>query len=540
MLGASVVDATATLSWGDTPMPGEPSTIKVVLNSVLVNVADYSRVEIHLPGFGGAYNSFGALHSATVPSGVFLPTSNGITVLDANGDDVATANVVRGAEWDASREILKFTLGANAANFRGAKIDSKFLKMFYQSTGKASQLGPLPPLGGINSDWYKLAYVRHFPASGGNDPTLCTGSEINVAASQNVGIGKEQCKFTDFLTTPGATLFEQLAFTSTSATLASSQPRIPVHKTVPAAGYTMAPYFSTLKAAGTNTGAGSDNCITVTLASSVPMVSADQNSATGITLHGLTGASTLSTETLPLYLDGTCGAVPAADSTRGVRIAGGQTVTDGTPTTADRLVSAAATKRTWQAVWSKEDGTLKLQVGEGFSISASELIVFSFKLSNGPTPQASRAITASASGFYCKTNLCMNSDDVSLVIPGTAFQSSSKILHIKVPTFETAKVSQSTTDPGQVATVTVELKANQALKTDGSIITITGICGTLTNDDVTLTGVSGVTVSDAGTLKATASWTVATKTLKITTGKITESTLRTLRCDLWQTLHSHS
>ena len=91
------MDATATLSWGDTPMPGEPSTIKVVINSLLVNVGDYSRVEIHLPGFGGAYNSFGALHSATVPSGVFLPTSNGITVLDANGDDVATANVVLGA-----------------------------------------------------------------------------------------------------------------------------------------------------------------------------------------------------------------------------------------------------------------------------------------------------------------------------------------------------------------------------------------------------------------------------------------------------------
>lgn len=65
------------------------------------------RLEIHLPGFGGAYNSFGARHSdATVPSGWLnhMPEFNGISGVDATGTAL-TGTVFNGAEWDASREV---------------------------------------------------------------------------------------------------------------------------------------------------------------------------------------------------------------------------------------------------------------------------------------------------------------------------------------------------------------------------------------------------------------------------------------------------
>ena len=78
---------------------------------------------------------------------------------------VITTAALSGAEWDPSREILKVTViaGTGTANtFKGVQIDSKFLKMAYSATGKASGLGPIPPVGGINSDWWKLAYVRQY------------------------------------------------------------------------------------------------------------------------------------------------------------------------------------------------------------------------------------------------------------------------------------------------------------------------------------------------------------------------------------------
>ena len=513
VLSAGIVDA-AKLTFGETAKSGEPTTFTVITG---VTATANDRIEIHLPGFGGAYNAFGNTHSTTAATGNFLPTANGISVVDAAGAVITTA-ALSGAEWDPSREILKVTViagaGGNANTFKGVKIDSKFLKMAYSATGKASGLGPIPPVGGINSDWWKLAYVRQYLNAG----ALCSGSDIT-----DVGLGKDTCKFADFLVTPAAASYVEEAFVKADvATLASASPRLPVNAGAPASGAAVTPTFTTLKAKGTNTGTGANNCITVTMVPNVNLVTTDANSVTTITLHGLTGAATASTDDLALYLDGACGTVPAAAASTGVRVNAATSADTSSAAnilaTVDLLMSPASTKKTWQAAWNKEDGTIKFEVGQGRSISAGQTVVFSVQLVNGETVQESRAITASASGFMCKSNLCMPADDTAVEIPSTAFHSSSKILHVKPPTFETAKVSQSTTDPEQDATLTIQLKPNKDLKTDSSVLTITGLCGTLTNEDVTIAAGTGVTIGAAGQMTTPGAWDAATKTLKITMG----------------------
>jgi hypothetical protein len=177
-------------------------------------------------------------------------------------------------------------------------------------------------------------------------------------------------------------------------------------------------------------------------------------------------------------------------------------------------------------VWSKEDGTVAFEIGEGHSISAGQTVVFSIQLSNGDKAQESRAVSASVNGYYCKSNLCDSTSDQAVDISAVAFHSASKMLLIKEPTFETSVIAQDTTDPEDTATITVSLKANKALSTDSSVITISGICGTITNEDVTITagtalddaGVAITTVGTAGTFLGTGAWDREAKVLKITTG----------------------
>ena len=95
----------------------------------------------------------------------------------------------------------------------------------------------------------------------------------------------------------------------------------------------------------------------------------------------------------------------------------------------------------------------------------------------------SRALTASASGFYCTSNLCDSDDDEAVTIAPTKFNSESKILEVMEPTFLTASLYQSTSIPDATATVTVSLKTNKAIRTDDKKITLTGLCGTVVNAD---------------------------------------------------------
>ena len=69
----------AGLVWQGTPAALTPTNFTIMFPDGITPAAA-DRVEIHLPGFGGAYNSFGAPATTTVLSGSFLPAQNGIKV----------------------------------------------------------------------------------------------------------------------------------------------------------------------------------------------------------------------------------------------------------------------------------------------------------------------------------------------------------------------------------------------------------------------------------------------------------------------------
>jgi len=105
------VDATAKLTFVGAASAMTPTTFKVVIgtDTELTLLVANDRLEIHLPGFGGAYNSFGARHEAAAPSGNYVPNLNGITALDADGAALAGTQF-NGVEWDAHREVRTPTL----------------------------------------------------------------------------------------------------------------------------------------------------------------------------------------------------------------------------------------------------------------------------------------------------------------------------------------------------------------------------------------------------------------------------------------------
>merc|ERR1719183_2027170 len=151
--------------------------------------------------------------------------------------------------------------------------------------------------------------------------------------------------------------------------------------------------------------------------SSVTLTSASNDDVTKITLSGLTDSGSADNTELKLYAGAECGTEPTVadvhDSTNPLRAASGTAVATAT----DQLVSPDG--KAWMGKFDKEDGTLIVQIGTGFAIVANEVVTFSFKLQNGNVAKKSRALTASASGFYCTSNLCDSDDDEAVTIaPG--------------------------------------------------------------------------------------------------------------------------
>ena len=101
------VDAACKLAFVGAASAMTPTSFKVVIgtDAEMILLAANDRLEVHLPGFGGTYNSFGARHEAAAPSGDYVPHLNGITALDADGAALAGTNF-NGVEWDAHREVL--------------------------------------------------------------------------------------------------------------------------------------------------------------------------------------------------------------------------------------------------------------------------------------------------------------------------------------------------------------------------------------------------------------------------------------------------
>ena len=340
------VDATANLEFAFTnssklefSTATTPTSFTVSIDGV-PTLSGGDRIEIHLPGFGGAYNSFGSLHDIGYIEA--YPSHNGIKAYDAEGEPVDLVS----AEWDAARQVLKLTTREPfiAGGFLAAvTVDHAHLRLGHSSTGLPSGLGPLPPSGGIDANWYKTAWVRWYKHDERMDAFgsflgLCTG-----AFGSALGLGSETCTFTDFLGTPDPALFQEIMWDSVQMPLTGNS-RLP-GQLIGAAGTAVAPTFSLLKAEGTTTGYGSINCMTVTMVPNVALVTTADAYVTAITLHGLTGAATTSTDTLPLYFDRACDTAPIGSEEIGA-----------------------------DAVWSKEEGTLVFEINEGRSISAGQVM----------------------------------------------------------------------------------------------------------------------------------------------------------------------
>jgi hypothetical protein len=88
------------LTWGAVPRPLTPTSFTVTFPDGVAFAAS-DRIEIHLPGFGGGYNSFGAkAPDDNVLDGGYLPYQNGITPYTRAGsaDSIAaTAKCIAGA-----------------------------------------------------------------------------------------------------------------------------------------------------------------------------------------------------------------------------------------------------------------------------------------------------------------------------------------------------------------------------------------------------------------------------------------------------------
>ena len=99
---------------------------------------------------------------------------------------------------------------------------------------------------------------------------------------------------------------------------------------VGAVGTAAKPGFTWLAAKGKKTDKDVENCITVTMMSSVTLTSASANDFTKITLSGLTESGTSDTKQLKLYAGSGCDWEPAAadvhDNTNSLRAASGTAV----------------------------------------------------------------------------------------------------------------------------------------------------------------------------------------------------------------------
>jgi len=216
------VDASSALTFSGAASALKPTTFKVIIDdetdlgadgsgTAVTALAVSDRLEIHLPGFGGAYNSFGARHEdAAAPVGDYQTQFNGIQGLSLTGVFIPAA--FSSAEWDAAREVLKLTV--LDPNVRGFVVDSNYLRLSYKLANPASGLGPLPPNGGIDKNWYQP------PKSEGNTPAV----QVPTPSTKNPAPGTRWRGCAGTHTTP-ASGSAPAAATSPSGSVSAQTPR---------------------------------------------------------------------------------------------------------------------------------------------------------------------------------------------------------------------------------------------------------------------------------------------------------------------------
>ncbi|EKX35650.1 hypothetical protein GUITHDRAFT_118136 [Guillardia theta CCMP2712] len=442
-----------------------------------------SVIEVYLPRFSGGSNLFGAYRSggaetnvqwmkqsqvvtiseslsktwATVPSPVSNQAASGngpgaggcfgITQdLSSNAFDLKQirADSFSMCHWDSQKETLRL-LVSSSRRITGVYISKVSLFQNYDAHGKQNGLGPLPPIGGIDEQWYQLAHVAIYQASG--SLRGCAVSSIS-----------------DFPSTSCASdlLVYQVPFDQyRSVRFGTDLPPIPTRKGAGGVGTVAPPSFVYAAASGNNDGPNQAVCITVTLVSSSTIYSVAAN-PTMISLTGLTGSLSPS-QYIPLFQS--------------------KCQCEGSSTAQELMPPRFRTSTSTQAVGQAEfhaEGTLTLQLIPGQYIQAGEVVTFSFSLNTGGNPQTSRDLRVSLSGQSCSTNdFCTSSSSVSVTIPPRKFDSSSKILEV-VGNKLRVSMFQSSSDPGSMTNVFVTLQPNFNVEV-GSVISFQGVCGTQTN-----------------------------------------------------------
>ena len=465
----------ATLTWQGTPYALTPTGFQVSWNPI--SVQDNDRIEVHLPRFGGTYNSFGAEGSTSSrPSA--SPSANGVK---AQGGTVSDG--LYSAEWNSKVETMRLRV-KGPSSISGFSLDQLFLFVNQDSTAVPNGLGPLPPIGGIDDSWYQYAYVARFPSS------ACSN-----AATGREGLGQERCNHAS------ATFYP---FISKSETFSTNLQPLPTKRIGPV-GEVQVPsivYFAAQVGAPWQ---NSGTCVTVTLISNVVLVTPGNAVATGLTITGLPTGTTLERPDLPLYLnqnDCSAGSVPSVGKNGVLSAPGSQSV--------DKLMSP--TGFAWKAKYTA-GGELVIFLGNGFYINDGELLTFAFPLVNGNANSAVQ-LSASISGYTCTTSyFCSEIDSQPVSIAGTKVQrvttyAKVRAAGIRSATFNVAKIYQDSDSPNAIAQITVTLQPSVAVRSQA--VTISGLCGTQANNNPTLSGTAASSFSSLD-------WNFNTQELKLYT-----------------------
>jgi len=258
---------------------------------------------------------------------------------------------------------------------------------------------------------------------------------------------------------------------------------LPTKRGLGPVGTFAAPEFVFASTGFSSTGVDAQNCMTVTLVSSITITSPAKNLVTLLTLSGLQSFSNPTSAALPLYVN------------RALCLAG---------------TSATATLQGGFAPmgkWDREKGEIVVEISPGYYLVAGQVADFTVSLRSGSQPATNPGPKVSVSdGFYCKdAGLCDSADRFSMTVNAAADSSVSarrqRTFETTGPSFDTRKVHQSANDPGQSATISVTLKPNTGLNTGGKI-TLSGLCGTIANAATfTVTGPVTIETWDGSELK---------------------------------------
>eukprot|EP00960_Hanusia_phi_P075279 768398-Hanusia_phi.AAC.1 len=447
----------ATLKWQGTPLPLTPASFEVSWDAM--SLQDNDRIEVHLPRFGGTYNSFGTEGPASSRP-VASPSTYGVKALGA-GEFYS-------AEWNSKDETMKLRV-KGPAQMTGFSLDQTILFLHQDTTSVPNGLGPLPPVGGIDSLWHTLAYVARFPAS------ACSN-----AATGREGLGREQCN------QASATFYP---FVSKSELFSTNLQPLPTKRIGPL-GEVESPSIVFFAAQVGAPWVSSGSCVTVTLISNAVLVTPDSAVATSLTLSGLPTGAALERPDLPLYLDQnacSAGNAPVVGSNGVLAAPGSKSV--------DRLMSPDG--YAWVAKYTA-GGELVIFLGNGFYINDGELLSFSFPLVNNNLNSATQ-MSVSVSGYTCTMSyLCSNIDSQPVSIASTKVQgvttyANARRARIRSATFDVAKIYQNSDTPNAIAQITVTLQPSVSVQNQA--VTISGLCGTQTNSNPTLSGPASTSFS---------------------------------------------